>query len=151
MNDYGDKKSQNFFACGLLNNGYKVWFADADATLQYKFRPDIFAEKNGVQYAFELKSRTIPSTKFGDILISEHKLNLFFAHPEIQYRLVFFYTDGVGFIVDPSQTHTIEEKPTKRTTYFSDQSVSMERKAIYQTSVAKKFKFNPQRIYRTCV
>lgn len=151
MTNYGDERSKEMFALKMLKSGFKVWDADYVSEEQYKFRPDLYGERNGVLYAYEIKARNIPSTKFGDILISEHKLNLYEEHPEVQYYLVFFYTDGIGYILEPNQPHTIEEKPTKRTTYFSDQSVSMERKAIYQTSVAKRFKFDPQLIYETSV
>lgn len=145
-NNYGDKKSKRAFLVQLFEKGFKVWDADIPEN-EYVFRPDIFAEKNGQQYAFELKARTCPSTQYGDILISEHKVHICDSHPELKYYLVFFYTDGVGYILDPSAEHTVKWFNTPKTTHFGDHSYSKEPKAVYQTTVAQHFDFTPELIY----
>lgn len=145
--NYGDEQSKRIFTLQLEKKGYKVWDADADLENQYKFRPDLYAEKDGVQWAFELKARLIPSTKYGDILISAPKVDLYAEHPEVQYRLVFFYTDGVGYMIEPSQPHTISMMPAKKTTFFDDQTLIMKPQAIYHPSTANRFTFNPKIIY----
>lgn len=146
-NNPGDQKSQKMFAEALIKQGHSVIECDTREN-RFKKRPDLFSIKDGVEYVWELKQRMFESTKYGDITITDDKLwQTSFAG---RVYFVFFYSDGVGYIVDArSEPDYIEEKFAKSTTRFKDRHKVKKRFICwYPTNPnVKRFTFNPKNIY----
>ena len=143
--NYGDEKSKNLFAKALKKQGFSVDDADNYSANGLPL-PDLYGQKDGIKYKFELKQRECDSTQYGDILISEHKLKLQSNFSKLYF--VFFYTDGIGYIVNPQkQKYRLERKLTARTTRLGDYNQSYEVKAIFDQKDAQMFRFDPKLIY----
>lgn len=143
--NYGDEKSKDLFTKALIKKGFEVDDAD-NYDANGKPLPDLYGERNGIKYKFELKQRECYSDQWEDILISEHKLKLQSNYSRLYF--VFFYADGVGFIVNPEkQEYHLEKKYTSKTTRFEDGSKSYEWKAIFKQDEAYRFNFTPETIY----
>lgn len=109
--DEGDK----WFISWLERNG----FTDVKRTDQY-CRWDLEGEYNGELYCFELKNRTFPSFKFGDVFLSKNKYDYL---KKLPYKVVLatFYTDKFVLIDIKSRSpQEITEQICRRQTVFND-------------------------------
>lgn len=144
--NYGDQKSKILFAKSLVKQGYKVYDADNFAAKKGVTRPDLYAKKDGKIYQFELKQRNKESEDVPDLLISEHKLQL--VNEKTTTYFVWFFCDGVGYILDPSKyEYTLKKYLTSRTTRLGRYEQEYELKASFQKNDAQTFKFEPKKIY----
>lgn len=144
--NYGDQKSKILFAKSLVKQGYKVYDADNFAAKKGVTRPDLYAKKDGKIYQFELKQRKEASEDVPDLLISEHKLQLINAKTTTYF--VWFFSDGAGFILDPSKKeYIVKEYLTSKTTRLGRYEQNYEKKVIFQKNDAQTFRFEPKKIY----
>lgn len=141
----GDDKSKNLFAKALTRQGHIV--SDCDETIErYKKRPDLISEKDGVTYWFELKQRNLKSTDYSDIMITSDKM--WMLANDVKIYLVFFYTDGKGYILDArTPPDKVIKKAAKKTTRFADRHRVIKEFIIWNTDKAIEFTFEPDLIY----
>lgn len=142
----GDEKSKELFTKLLTHIGHTV--TDCDLKIQKGVkRPDLISEKNGVKYCFELKQRYMTSDKFHDIMITDDKLWMVKQYQGKVY-FVFFYADGVGYILDANtKPDEVRQVYAKATTRFWDQRMVVKNFLIWSVDKAQKFKFKPEDIY----
>lgn len=143
----GDDKSKELFAKALKHIGHTV--KDCDTIVQKGVkRPDLTSEKNGVKYCFELKQRYFDSDKFNDIMISDDKLWMVKQYQSEKVYFVFFYTDGVGYLLDANtKPDEVRKVYAKATTRFWDQRMVAKNFLIWNVDKAQKFRFKPEDIY----
>ena len=113
----GDEGKKWFIS--WLNNNNFTDITDTDTISQF-CHYDIEATLNSVKYCFELKNRTFPSYKYGDVLLSKDKYDYL---KELPYKVVLatFYTDKFVLIdIKHRSPQEITEKVCKRQTVFND-------------------------------
>ena len=122
----GDE-GKKWFICWLKHNNFKD-IIDTD-TISKFCHYDIEATLNSDKYVFELKNRTFPSNKYGDVLLSSEKYD-YLNNIDARAILVTFYTDKFVLIdIKKRKPDEITTQKCKKQTVFSDNRV-IEKKVV---------------------
>ena len=122
----GDEGKKWFIS--WLNNNNFTDITDTDTISQF-CHYDIEATLNSVKYCFELKNRTFPSYKYGDVLLSQEKYD-YLNNINARVILVTFYTDKFVMIdIKKRKPDEITTQKCKKQTVFSDNRV-IEKKVV---------------------
>lgn len=122
----GDE-GKKWFICWLKHNNF-IDIIDTDSISQF-CHYDIEATYGNYKYVFELKNRTFPSHKYGDVLLSKEKYD-YLNNIDARAILVTFYTDKFVLIdVKKRKPDEITTQKCKKQTVFSDNRV-IEKKVV---------------------
>ena len=122
----GDE-GKKWFICWLKHNNFKD-IKDTD-TISKFCHYDIEATYGNYKYVFELKNRTFPSYKYGDVLLSGEKYD-YLNNIDARTILVTFYTDKFVMIdIKKRKPDEITTQKCKKHTVFSDNRV-IEKKVV---------------------
>lgn len=122
----GDE-GKKWFICWLKENNFTD-IKDTDTISQF-CHYDIEATYGNCKYVFELKNRTFPSYKYGDVLLSKEKYD-YLNNIDARAVLVTFYTDKFVLIdIKKRKPDEITTQKCKKQTVFSDNRV-IEKKVI---------------------
>ena len=126
----GDE-GKKWFICWLKENNFTD-ITDTD-TISKFCHYDLEATLNGEKYVFELKNRTFPSYKYGDVLLSQEKYD-YLNNINTRAILVTFYTDKFVLIdIKKRKPDEITTKKCKKQTVFSDNRVIEKKVVKYYT------------------
>lgn len=92
MRPFSDLSDGREWFIRWLSNHHFTDIVDTD-TISIYYHWDVEATLNGERYAFELKNRTHPSSKYGDTAINKDKYE-YLIHSPYKAILVTFFTDG---------------------------------------------------------
>lgn len=122
----GDEGKKWFISFLKSNNFTDI--TDTDSISQY-CHYDIEATYGKGKYIFELKNRTFPSYKYGDVLLSGDKYD-YLNNINARAILVTFYTDKFVMIdIKKRKPDEITTQKCKKQTVFSDNRV-IEKKVV---------------------
>lgn len=122
----GDE-GKKWFIYFLKSNNFKD-ITDTDSISKF-CHYDIEATLNSDKYVFELKNRTFPSYKYGDVLLSGEKYD-YLNNINARSILVTFYTDKFVMIdIKKRKPDEITTQKCKKQTVFSDNRV-IEKKVV---------------------
>lgn len=122
----GDE-GKKWFICWLNNNNFTD-ITDTDSISQY-CHWDVEAKYGNDKYIFELKNRTFPSYKYGDVLLSGEKYD-YLNNINARAVLVTFYTDKFVMIdIKKRKPDEITTQKCKKQTVFNDRRV-IEKKVV---------------------
>lgn len=122
----GDE-GKKWFICWLKHNNFTD-IIDTD-TISKFCHYDIEAKYGENRYIFELKNRTFPSNKYGDVLLSGEKYD-YLNNIDARVILVTFYTDKFVLIdIKKRKPDEITTQKCKKQTVFSDRRV-IEKKVV---------------------
>lgn len=126
----GDEGKKWFIS--WLNNNNFTDITDTDTISQF-CHYDIEATLNSVKYCFELKNRTFPSYRYGDVLLSQEKYD-YLNNINTRTILVTFYTDKFVLIdIKKRKPDEITTQKCKKQTVFSDNRVIEKKVVKYYT------------------
>lgn len=116
-----DSEGKEYFVGVLRREGFTN-IVDTDSVDPYSHY-DLEAWKDNNLYLFELKNRSFPSTRFGDITLSEDRYD-YLRNSTYRTFLVYFFEDG-WTIIDikrwkPTGRITRTNKRTTRKGIYSD-------------------------------
>lgn len=122
----GDE-GKKWFISFLKSNNFKD-ITDTD-TISKFCHFDLEATFNGDKFCFELKNRTFPSYKYGDVLLSGDKYD-YLNNINARAILVTFYTDKFVMIdIKKRKPDEITTQKCKKQTVFNDRRV-IEKKVV---------------------